>query len=219
MATAGSEINIELIPELRKPNATISLLFLDSSEVVYVKKTEDPWFSATSLFNSSFLVSSANSRDFFVADEPVGILGCVTQRLYCNPNLPENVGCIDGFAALNEQSSSGLFKSAWPNANDQSAMRALVAALGIQGAGLLDYYYNIPHSPTLLSRSTILGNIQVAAIPKDRWQEEREYLYKASLAGIQARMVEHARGFDISGNPLCEGEKECRRICHSQVCI
>jgi hypothetical protein len=197
----------------------VSLLFLDASEVVYANKTEDPWFSATSLFDNSSLASSANGSHYFVADEPVGVLGCVTQRSYCNPNLPEIVGCIDGFAVISGQYSLDPFKSAWPDANDQSAMRAFVAALSNQGAGLLDAYYAIPNSPTLLSRSTIFLNMQVATIPKDRWQDEREYLYKASLAAIQSMMVEHARGFTLSKNMYCEGEKECRRICHSQVCV
>ncbi|XP_014559796.1 hypothetical protein COCVIDRAFT_35075 [Bipolaris victoriae FI3] len=206
--------NIQLIPELRKPNSTVSLLFLDASGLFYVNKTEDPWFSATSLFDNSSLASSANGTGPFVADEPVGVLGCATQRLYCNPNLPENVGCIDGFAVGDHQSSLDLFKSAWPDANDQSVMHAFVASLGIKG--LLDDYYAIPSSPTLLSRSTLMYNVQVAAIPKDRWQDEREHLYKASLAAIQSTMVDHARGFDYSLGKYCGGERECRRTCHSQ---
>ncbi|EMD67266.1 hypothetical protein COCSADRAFT_188049 [Bipolaris sorokiniana ND90Pr] len=215
-AISSYKESIELIPELRKPNATVSLLFLDASEVLYVNKTKDPWFSATSLLDSSSFASIANVTHYFAADEPVGVLGCVNQRSFCNPNLPENVGCIDGFAISDPQSSLDLFKSAWPDANDQFAMRAFVVALNTQGAGLLDSYYTLPNSPTLLSRSTVLLNLQVATIPKDRWQDEREHVYKASLAAIQSMMVEHARGFAISGSTLCKGEKMCRRICHSQ---
>jgi hypothetical protein len=211
-------MGIELITELKRPNGSVTLLFLDASEVVYLNKTEDPWFSATSSFDDSSLASSANgSRSYFVADEPVGVLGCVTQKSYCNPNLPENVGCIDGFALVDGKYPLDPFKRAWPDANDQSAMRAFVAALSNQGAGLLDVYYAIPNSPTLLSRSTILGNMQTAIIPKDRWQDEREYLYKASLAATQSMMVEHARGFTLGKDMFCDVEKKCRRICHSQV--
>jgi hypothetical protein len=218
--SSSSEPDPELMTELRKPNAAVSLLFLDASEVAYFNKTEDPWFSATtSSFENSSLASNTNgSKSFFVSDEPVSVLGCVTQRLYCNPNLPENVGCVDGFAIASGRSSLDSLKIAWPDANDQSAMRAFMAALNYGGAGLLDIYYITPNSPTLLSRSTIINGLQIAVIPKDRWQDEREYLYKASLAAIQAMMVDHARGFTISKSGWCNSEKECRRICHSQVC-
>ncbi|KAH9879753.1 hypothetical protein J1614_001776 [Plenodomus biglobosus] len=208
---------IKPMTDLRKPNVSVTLVFLDASELVYANKTEDPWFSATSVVDNNHLASSANgSRSYFVADEPVGVLGCVTQRSYCNPNLPEDVGYIDGFAIIDDQYPLDPFKRVWPDANDQSAMRAWVAALSNQGAGLLDVYYTIPNSPTLLSRSTILANMQTSVIPKDRWQDEREHLYKASLAAIQSMMVEHARGFSFAKNRHCDDGKECRRICHSQ---
>lgn len=215
MLRYSSDKTIELISELWKPNGAVSLLFLDASEVIYVNKTEDPWFSATTLFDNSSSDSSTDGTGPFVADEPVGVMGCVTQRLYCNPNLPEDVGCIDGFAIDDHQSSLDLFQSVWPDANDQSVMHGFVNTLNNQG--LLDDHYFMPSSPTLLSRSTLAFNLQLAAIPKDRWQDEREHLYKASLAAIQSAMVDHARGLDFSTSTYCEGERECRRMCRSQV--
>lgn len=161
-------MKISLIPELRKPNAQVSLLFLDASEVLYSNKTYDPWFSATT-----------NVPDGFVADEPVGILGCVTQRRYCNPNLPGDIGCS---IYLSTDIDAEIERS-WPDASDQSVMRGLLAALNEMVFELLVAYYH-PDLPSLLSRSTIVYNQQRATIPKDRWQDEREHLYKASLAGI-----------------------------------
>ncbi|ENI08048.1 hypothetical protein COCC4DRAFT_20941 [Bipolaris maydis ATCC 48331] len=214
MVAYGFIRSIEFIPELQKPDGAVSLVFLDASEILYVNKTEDPWFSATTPFDNSLAISM-DGPGFFIANEPVGVIGCVTQRLYCNPTLPENVGCIDGFAISNRQSWWDLFKSAWPDANDRSAMNAFVYALGTQA--MLDDYYFMPSLPTLLSRSTVQGNLQLAVIPKDRWQDEREYLYNASLAAIQSMMVEHARGLDFGMGTYCERERECRRICRSQL--
>lgn len=213
-----SEAEVEVIPELNVPNAAVSLIFLDASEILYANKTGDPWFSASTPFDNSLLTSSpTNRRSYFVPDEPVGVLGCVTQRSYCNPNIPKDVGCINGFAVVGGQNSSELLKRAWSDVNDQSAMRAFVAALSNAGAGFLDTFYALPNLPTLISRSTILGNMQTAIIPKDRWQDEREHLYKASLAAIQSIMVEHARGLTFGKNAHCDDEMECSRICHSQV--
>lgn len=206
---AGSEMDVELIPELNVPDAAVSLVFLDASEILYANKTSDPWFSASTPFD--------NRKSYLVSDEPAGVLGCVTQRSYCNPNIPKDVGCIDGFAVVDGRNSSELFKRAWTDVSDQSVMRAFVAALSNGGAGFLDAFYVLPNLPTLLSRSTILGNMQTAIIPKDRWQDEREHLYKTSLAAIQSTMVEHARGFTPGKNFYCNEEKECSRICHSQV--
>ncbi|OAG01385.1 uncharacterized protein CC84DRAFT_190654 [Paraphaeosphaeria sporulosa] len=206
------ERKVEFLKELRKPNAFVSLLFLDATEVVYAVRTEDPWFSATTRVSKS---NSSASGSHFVADEPVGVLGCVTERSYCNPALPVNVGCIDGFSIIGGDPFDSLAR-AWPDTTDQSTIRAFIAALSNQGAGLLDIYYAIPNSPSLLSRNTIMGNMQTAAIPKHRWQEEREHLYKASLAAIQSMMVDHARGFALGKNLYCIDQKICHRLCQSQ---
>ena len=163
------------------------------------------------------MVTARSNHDASRCHAQVLCMGCVNHRSYCNPNIPKDVGCIDGFAVLGGQNSSELIKRAWPDVNDQSAMRSFVAALNNAGAGFLDAFYALPSSPTLISRSTILGNMQTAIIPKDRWQDEREHLYKASLAAIQSIMVEHARGLTFGKNAYCDDEKECRRICHSQV--
>lgn len=63
---------LELIKELRKPNASVSLLFLDSSDIIYGSETKDPWFSATTRV---FANTPSGNESYFVADEPVSVMG------------------------------------------------------------------------------------------------------------------------------------------------
>ena len=201
----------DFIPELRRPNGSVSLIFLDSSEILYTNKTEDPWFSATTERPSNH--SAVVGADF-VPDEPVGVLGCSTERLYCNPKLPQSVGCIDSLNIDPSNLSSSL-KRAWPDENHESIMRAFLSTLAYRS---MEIFYDLPNSPSLLSRNTIVMGLQTATIPKNRWQEEREYLYKTNLAFVQYSIVDHARGYTRGSDDYCLEKPSCRKICYSQVC-
>jgi hypothetical protein len=181
----------------------VSLLFLDASDIIYFIKTEDPWFSAT----------TPATPEGFYPDEPLGVLGCVTHRLYCNPDLPNTTGCVNAYA----QDVEDALSKAWPNSQDESAIRPVLSALSTQGAGLMDIFYALPGIPTLLCRNTLLGNVQTAALPDNQWQIEREHIYKASMAALQSIVVDYAKGDWFGPGRFCGAETSCRRICNSQV--
>lgn len=192
----------------------VTLLFLDASNILYSNATQDPWFSANTPSNSTTRTKFKGSNSY-LTDGPVGVLGCVTQNFYCNPDHAGDDKCIDGFAMdYSDSNSTSSFVRIWPDARDRSAMRFVLSA--VNGANVLEDFYLRPGSPSLLSRSTIAGNMQIAVIPDHRWQDEREYIYKASLAALQAYLVDQARGDSVSRGPYCD-ESDCRRICRSQV--
>ncbi|KAF3035270.1 hypothetical protein E8E11_003585 [Didymella keratinophila] len=207
------EPGIEPIQQLSLSNGSLSLLFLDASDIVYYNSTEDPWFSATTSAADSFL-SWSKARRPFIADEPVGVMGCAVRRFYCNPALPEAATCVDGFAEYNK--TQDTITKIWPDVREQSKMRAIISALTNRGVGYLDLHYAIPSVPTLLARNTVLGNLQTAPLPIDHWKDEREYLFQASLADMQSAVVEHARGLDLGQGIFCNNATSCYRSCKSQ---
>lgn len=211
---SGLDSNIEPVQQLSLSNGSLSLLFLDGSDILYYNSTEDPWFSATTPASASPSLLSKARRPFY-SDEPVGVLGCAVRRFYCNPTLHESTTCVDGFAEYNQ--TQDAITRIWSDVTEQAKMRAFISTLSTGGAGYLDALYAIPSVPTLLARNTVLGNMQTAALPKDHWQEEREYLYKASLAAIQSAVVEHARGLDLGRGPFCDNTTSCYRTCKCQV--
>lgn len=214
----GAGSNIDLIPQLEVPHAITSVLFLDSSEVLYAKSTDDPWFAATTPVDGNITSFDPNMRQFFTADEPVSVMACATQRKYCSPDNASMSACIDGFTGMDDRDyTTAALSKAWPEAQDRSAMRGFMSALGNQGAGFLDAYYTLPSAPTLLARGTILGNVQAATISSNHWQDEREQVYKASLAALQSTMVEHARRLYLNGELYCDASEGCERLCNVQV--
>ncbi len=187
--------------------------------MIYTQKTEDPWFSATSARVLSWSDGMGTSRnpkgqEIFLADEPLGVLGCTTSRYHCHPDLPTTTGCVKVHAKDAEDRIAEL----WPNQEDQALIRVWILALRPFQAGNLGSFFLSNSLPSLLARRTILGDIQSDALASDHWKREFEYLFQATLALMQSRAVEYARGYWVGG-PFCGPDTDCRRMCHSQVCL
>ncbi|KAF9732853.1 hypothetical protein PMIN01_08535 [Paraphaeosphaeria minitans] len=71
-------------PELSQTDAVGSPLFLDSTDMLYRKKEDDPWFSAASKA-PQWLKDGLRGDPLYVSDEPATVIGCTSQVLYCNP--------------------------------------------------------------------------------------------------------------------------------------
>jgi hypothetical protein len=199
----------KLIPELMQSHDMVSLVFLDSSELLYLNRTTDPWFSATTPADNS-----TEDAGYF-ADQDSGVLGCAMRRLMCNPLLPDETGCVNLFA--NNETIIESLKKAWPDSQDQHVIYPLMVAQAESGiAGAPETWYSIPGVPTLLSRNTLMDSVQFAHLPNDRWKDEREHLYKASLAVLQSALVQYARGYWYHDDG-CSTDFPCKRLCHSQV--
>lgn len=202
----------------------MSLHLLDASQVVYAQSTEDPWFSATTQIQDDEGLGEALggvASQLYFADAPANVLGCVTERFYCNPSLPSSVGCIDSFGYIRglnrsyEMDGADTIPLIWPDTKDQSVMRPFLTTLSM--GVTLDSMHVIPTSPTLLARRTLFGFIQMEQLPMDQWQIEQEHLFKVSLAQIQLMVIDFARGFWIGTGGFCELGNTCYKGCRSQV--
>lgn len=213
------KVGLPYIPQLAPPGAKTSttLFFLISSNIIYLNQTDDPWFSATTKMSLP-----ESSMEFFLPDEPATVLGCVSDRIFCNPMLPASTGCINLFASSEED-----FRRAWPDPKDRLALRSLSIMIQQLGAAGLAPYFQAKSVPTLLSRQTLYPNVitesgfttvQTKLLPSNQWQKEIEYIGQATLAALQHFIVDYARGVWLGGGLSCD-EEPCRRSCYSQVCF
>jgi hypothetical protein len=204
---------MNLIPQLTVPGSLVSLIFLDANSILYAFKTDDPWFSATtpeSKLGPNANISDASGEEgFYFADEPVGVLGCSTQRFICNPNMP-NAECTN---FMGQNKSIFAIQKAWSDPQDQQRIHPIV-----EGAikGQVNSIYNIPGAPVLLARNTMGSNVQTAKLPSNQWQLESEHVFTATLAALQSSIVEYARG-SWYGSLMCNADFPCEQMCHSQV--
>lgn len=197
----------------------VSLLFLDTDLILYDHRTDDPWFSATTLVRDAIANISKVSKESstyyqYFPDEPVGVLGCATQRFFCNPDMPDTE-CVN---SLHRNKSVLAIERAWPNPRDQQQVYPILAAtyqFGM-GKGQPDAFYQLTGAPVLLARNTMLENTQTAILPSSQWQLEREHIFTTTLAALQSSLVAYARG-SWYGHLSCSPEFPCERVCHSQV--
>jgi hypothetical protein len=202
----------------------VTLHLLDAPGVLYAHSVEDPWLSATTptqdVFgegDESFTKGDIGSHLYY-PDVPANVLGCTTERSYCNPSLPSSIGCIDSRGRLpnsDRDDDTHDVSSLWPDLRDSSFFRPLLGTLSM-GTNL-DSLHVIPTEPTLLARRTLYASLQMAPLPSDQWQIEQEQSFKAGLAQIQSTVVDFAKGFWIGVSPFCKPGDTCYRGCHSQV--
>lgn len=177
-----------------------------------MNRTDDLWFSATTKYNQA--------STLYIPDEPAAVLGCVSERTFCNSKRPASEGCLDLYASGEEE-----FQRVFPDPQDQISLRPLSVVLQQYGAGGMQAFFMAKSVPTLLARQTLYPYsprnkytaLQTKALPSNQWQKEIEYVGQATLAAMQHFLVDYARGSWFGGGALCD-EKPCRRTCYSQVC-
>ncbi|KAH7084584.1 hypothetical protein FB567DRAFT_400442, partial [Paraphoma chrysanthemicola] len=198
------------IPQLQLRGARTTLLFLMAKQIFYLNETADPWFAATRRFD--------NGSALIAPDEPGAVLGCATERKYCNPKLPASVGCVNAFSNTLEQD----FSKAWPDARDRMRLRAMSMIVHQFGSSDLAPFFTAKSVPNLLARQTLMPSallvdyptIQTRSLPSNQWQREIEYITQANLAALQHFIVDYARGLWLGGE-LCDFSP-CQRLCYSQ---
>lgn len=206
-------IETQFHPNLVVPDTWTTLLVLVASGMAYVNMTDDPWFSAHRQVDPGMNFTE-DFAGFYLADEPANVLGCTSSRLFCNPNLPSDSGCMNALGASNLELLTN-FTRIWPDADDQATLLPLAQILNQFDASDIGVLYQARAVSNLLARFTIAANAQRKALPVNQWQLEMEYVSQAMLAAMQHYMLDYARGF-WALPMLCE-YAPCRRLCKSQV--
>src|SRR5271170_425334 len=84
------------VDALNVPNADISIHFLASNSVSYVKKVDDLWFSATELEELPAVGGINVTR--YLPDQAVSVMACIDQYQICNANSSPSACTILGSA-------------------------------------------------------------------------------------------------------------------------
>jgi hypothetical protein len=212
-----SQNDVHFIPQLRRPNTSVSIIFLEASGITYTNRTEDPWFSATTL-KGGMVGWNNEVIETFVADAPAGVLGCAVQQSLCNPAMADIDGCI--FTTYNRTEVADAMAKVWPDSQERSFLRAFMSILTSQSTNYVDKLYSLRGVPALLSRNTLLSSFQTAVLPHDRWMDERQYLFNVSMALLQYDLVNLARGvWDGAGFYCWREHDDCSMLCDSQVSL
>ena len=187
------------IPDLRLPNADISLLAI-ISKVSYSSKVLDPWFRATlsndnSLadFNASYIGSwmTDSWRSWYYPDRILSSLGCTEQYQFCNST---SCSTPDGLYADQAAPHLGLVLN-----SDQKATFDLVwnATAGV----------NINFIPLLLDDQLLLAMDKVlpspgqeasGPLPPNQWEAEVAHIVNVMLAALQRRIVDYVAPPDVA---------------------
>ena len=178
----------------------------------YVNQTDDPWFSAHRQVESP---TDEGIPGSFLADEPASVLGCASSRLFCNPDLPSESGCMNTLGDASNLEIVGNLSRIWPDADNQATLLPLALILHQFDAQDIGALYLARGVPNLLARTTVFANAQRKALPDNQWQLELEFTSQAMLAAMQHYMLDYARGF--WAEPMLCASAPCRRLCQSQV--
>jgi hypothetical protein len=176
--------------------------------VYHRERVEDPWFAAT----QEVPVKDENTKVLFIPDEPARVVGCTYQSTICNPELAGSP-CAEDL----KDEETRLAKM-WPDDLDRAAIMGFIFAFSAFSI-LPESIYEYPGLPSLLSRFTLDGPLQVDAIPFNQWQKEMEYTFQITLASFQSAMAAATQkgALWFRNETYCPTPKACQALCRNQA--
>ncbi|KAK0720238.1 hypothetical protein B0H67DRAFT_180194 [Lasiosphaeris hirsuta] len=181
-----------------RTDADIMLLFLSANAIAFAKKTDDPWYAASTAVNFTTVLRDENG-DFvknetstqYFQTEVASPLGCRLQDQFCNPNKPLDVGCSPlgpifdpvtrSIAEFDEDYEGGLARLGWFTfiLQDMVALHNVVRTMGAH---------------TLQSRYRLTSDGTQGQLPDNQWMIDIKYWLEINLASMQAAAVLAAQG-------------------------
>lgn len=173
------------IPELQHPAADVTLVFLSANDIRFVKPSDDSMYSAHLNAGSSL---SKNISAYF-RDDPVRVLGCISQYQYCNPTLERDITCtpLDGIMRV-----QALAQSLWQTEKQKALFNWSASQIQHDAIGLPEVLRSLGVS-SLTARHKLLGGVQ-GPLPSNQWQLEVKHWFTTVLADLQRSVVETATG-------------------------
>ncbi|KAI1081443.1 hypothetical protein F5B20DRAFT_536073 [Whalleya microplaca] len=178
----SEESDFEPIPELFKTDGDIWLIYLTSSGVFFLDKTEDPWYQATHAAGAIQYGSSDNpdaNMTVYAQDEAGAPLACIKKEQFCQSTTPNDQNCTPLRGEADAYPSDDSGNMAWsmsaPFYSDPySAIRTLSAQ-------------------SLVSRSSLHAGLQ-AALPDNQWEIDVQHWFEIGLASLQKLYLDYAAG-------------------------
>lgn len=193
-------------------NATdVCLFFLSGNGVLFIDACHDPWYSATTIFESP------NNETYYVSDELVGVLGCVSRYQFCNADPKSGKSCtpLAGYRI-----AVAATEALWQIHDHRSLLDVWLEDVMIFAVDVHNIV-SVAGIASLKARDTLSGGLQ-GPLLNNQWQVEVENWYGAILAGFQKRTVDYATGptepalLQILQRPRTESE---RQFCQNVVSV
>lgn len=185
------------IPELRRWDGSIQIIFLSSNALWFTQPTKDPWFNvSTELGRFYFPNDQTTGNDgttLYSASEPASPLGCLRQEQLCNPSLPEHsTRCTNLTRPQSvgyEATALGLFP---PDSNSDTRLSWAFNSIFYDTAYVEDILDTLG-AKALLARAGVRNGLQ-GQLPTNQWKIEVEHWFNTTLASLQQSFVNLARG-------------------------
>lgn len=171
------------VDALNVPNADISIHFLASNSVGYVKKVDDLWFSATK--PEELLAGDGINVIRYLPDRAVSVMACIDQYQICNANSSPSACTILG-SAYDMNLSYPLFGL---NNNQKATVQRFTNVLQWIQTFIPPYVLG---SQALLANDLVIQQVLSSGLPSNQWQLEVRGWFETSLATLQDYIVQFA---------------------------
>ncbi|KAI8945458.1 hypothetical protein F4801DRAFT_597842 [Xylaria longipes] len=168
------------IADLQRNTSDIVLVGLSSSDLLFIEKTNDPWYRATKDLGAGI----------YQAEEAGRALGCSVQQQFCHSGLPNSKNCTslgsvyDAFVEMSDmlaENEADLQRFQWIYTAAISAgfdLKTILQTLGTRA---------------LTARTRLSNNVQ-GPLSDNQWQLDVLYWYSTQMALIQKAFVNTAFG-------------------------
>jgi hypothetical protein len=209
--------NYDPLPELHRPDADTTLLFLSANDVKYTSEIDDKWYSAhlRAPANLSGYQRNGQGRPIYFRDEPVGVLGCTFRRQFCNANLPAGKQCPPFSGAW---SHNATYPDEWNAKADHNRIAWAAKVLNLYTVDI-DGIAKVMGAAALSSRNSLWHGLQ-GSLPRNQWQLDAERFHQTAMASMQRAYVDVAMGkFSDSKFARRPNNTQEKELCSGQVRI
>lgn len=174
-AFAGQVNDWMPLPDLRRDDGDVTLVFVSAHNVNYPTPVDDPLFAANDQTSSS-------GRTVYKADNTAGVVGCVDQIQLRGSSTEESTPITSYTGVLQEADKLNL--NAMQNA---TATRFLVG-----GTVTITYTSVFGLNERALRAQDATFDVRSSGLPGNQWQIEASGWFETSLAMLQDQVVEYA---------------------------
>ena len=161
------------IPDLRRADADVSVVFLSQNSMKYLQPVDDPFFGAHRRNEESGTVT-------YAADEITTVMGCAEQYQLRNPVNNR----------VSEFTSATLLKNSRANLTLSPIQIATFDRL-VAGSVSSHLEFSVAAIGTemLKARDRIYEDLVALSMPPNQWQEELKLWFSTSLARLQGEVL------------------------------
>ena len=173
------------IPELRRADADVTIMFLASNDVMYGSAVFDPWFQALQPADPD---DNGKESNLWLPSFAVNVVGCSDQHQFCNPASQACTSLQAQTALYREAKALGL----------SDVQRDILASLSYAAVWWPPATYSSVSSRgdgALRAVETLSSNeLFQSGLPANQWTLEVTEWFRVALARLQQQMLNYAVG-------------------------